>query len=71
MTVEERINQAFDRIAQIGAKAEQIVLSEADLGEMQGRSEHRGAPIVKGDVGGHSFIRTSGAPSGDNTDFAI
>jgi hypothetical protein len=71
MTVEERIDAALDRIERIGAKAKRIVLSEADLPEVHGKAEHRGVAIVGGQTGAGSLIQTDGAPSGDNTDFAI
>jgi hypothetical protein len=71
MTVEERIDAALDRIQRIGAKARRIVLSEADLPEVHGKSDYRGVPVVAGETGAGSLIQTDGAPSGDNTDFAI
>jgi hypothetical protein len=71
MTVEERIDGALDRIERIGAKAKRIVLCPADLPEAHGKTEHRGVPIIGGQTGAGSLIQTEGAPSGDNTDFAI
>jgi hypothetical protein len=71
MTVEERIEAALDRIERIGAKARRIVLSETDLPEVHGKSAYRGVPVVAGETGAGSLIQTDGAPSGDNTDFAI
>jgi hypothetical protein len=71
MTVEERIDAALDRIQRIGAKARRIVLSRTDLPEVHGKSEYRGVPIVSAETGADSLIETEGAPSGDNTDFAI
>ena len=71
MTVEERIDTGLARIAQIGAQPKRIVLSPAELPELHGKTEHKGVPVVEGDVAGQSFIETDNAPSGDNTDFAI
>jgi hypothetical protein len=71
MTIEERIDTALARIAQVGAHPKRIVLGPADLSELRGKAEHKGVPIVAGEVAGQSFIKTDHAPSGDNTDFAI
>lgn len=71
MTVPQRLDAAFDRIARLGATAKRIVLTEADRQELalqEGR--YRDVPVVTGQIGGHSYVETEGAPSGD-TNFAI
>lgn len=73
MTVKERIDEGLDRIQRLGAKAVRIVLTEADLEELGGLKsghDYRGVLIAQGEIGGHSYIETQGAPSGD-TNFAI
>jgi hypothetical protein len=73
MTIKERIDASLDRIHRLGAKAVRIVLTKADLEELGGlRSGHdyRGVLIAEGEIGGHSYIESEGAPSGD-TNFAI
>lgn len=70
MTVEDRINAALDRIEQMGAKAKRVLLTAADLPEMHGKTDIRGVPIAEGEIGGHSYIETENAPSGD-TNFAL
>ena len=73
MTVKERIDAGLDRVQRLGAKAVRLVLTEADLAELGGRKtghDYRGVLIAQGQIGGHSYIETVGAPSGD-TNFAI
>jgi hypothetical protein len=74
MTVKERIDEGLDRIRRLGAKAVRIVLTEADLAELRDQAgageAYGGVPVGQGEIGGHSYIETEGAPSGD-TNFAI
>ena len=73
MTIKERIDEGLDRIRRLGAKPVRIVLTEADLAELGGLKaghDYRGVLLGQGQIGGHSFIETEGAPSGD-TNFAI
>ncbi len=70
MTVDDRINTALDRVEQIGAKAKRLFLTAADLSEVKGKKDFRGVPIAEGEIGGHSYVETEDAPSGD-IDFTI
>ena len=73
MTIKERIDEGLDRISRLGAKPVRIVLTEADLAELGGLKaghDYRGVMLGEGQIGGHSYIETEAAPSGD-TNVAI
>ena len=73
MTVKERIDEGLDRIGGLGARPVRIVLTHADLAELGGLKaghDYRGVVIAEGQIGGHSYIETEAAPSGD-TNVAI
>jgi hypothetical protein len=73
MTIKARIDEGLDRIGRLGAKPVRIVLTEADLAELGGLKaghDYRGVIIGEGQIGGHSYVETEGAPSGE-TNFAI
>jgi hypothetical protein len=74
MTVKERLDTALERIERMGARAVRIVLTEADLSELRDVADlnqsYRGTPVDQGQIGGHSYVESEGAPSGD-TSFAI
>lgn len=74
MTVQQRTDQALERIRRLGATPTRIVLTEADYDRFgdggPAPESYDGVPVAKGQIGGSSYVETRGAPSGE-TNFAI